>query len=142
MSPNLDLLRSIAVLLVVGSHAPLTKELLAGVPSHVASLGLLGVACFCVLTCLVLMQSLQRQSESFGADGRAAAFVVRRFLRIYPLSVVVVLITHALPSAFAQPALEARVTLSNLALVQNFTGDESFPGPLWFLPYEVQVCLL
>jgi peptidoglycan/LPS O-acetylase OafA/YrhL len=142
MSANLDLLRSIAVLLVVASHLPPTRALLAGLPYHVGSLGLLGVACFCVLTCVVLMQSMQRQIETLGAEGRAAAFFVRRFLRIYPLSIVVVLITHALPSAFARPALEPRVTLSNLALVQNLTGDESFPGPLWFLPYQVQVCLL
>ena len=88
-SSNLDLLRSCAVLLVVVAHVigVWRPDDLPGY--HMQALGLLGVEFFFVHTSLVLMFSLQRLSASAPAH-QLTTFLVRRFFRIYPLSVVVV----------------------------------------------------
>jgi peptidoglycan/LPS O-acetylase OafA/YrhL len=139
-STNLDLLRSVAVLLVVASHLPIV--LLSMAPSyHVGSMGLIGVLIFFVHTCLVLMMSLERQSERDGTRHRALHFFVRRAFRIYPLSIVTVLVLAGVTYATAGE-FSARTLWTNLLLIQNLTGDDSMPGALWSLPYEVQMYLL
>jgi peptidoglycan/LPS O-acetylase OafA/YrhL len=126
-SANLDLLRSIAVTLVVASHvfpfAPWFDR---------RSLGHVGVALFFVHTTLVLMRSLQRQG------GALFPFFVRRFFRIYPLSIAVVLALAGVMTVAGQPP-SLRDFLSNVFLVQNLTGAQPMPSPLWTLPFEVQM---
>jgi peptidoglycan/LPS O-acetylase OafA/YrhL len=130
-SPNLDLLRSIAVGLVVLSHlAANLKWDLRGYSFD--ALGRIGVAVFFVHTSLVLMMSLKRQG------GAAVPFFIRRFFRVYPLAVVIVLFVTLNKWLWDQP-LEG--VLSNLLLIQNLTGQKSTPPPLWSLPYEVQMYL-
>src|SRR5207302_4296539 len=75
--------------------------------------------------------------------------MLRRAFRIYPLSMLVVLVTFA----FRMPAAEiGHATLhtipvgvggliANLLLVQNLTFTPSIIGPLWSLPLEVQMYL-
>jgi peptidoglycan/LPS O-acetylase OafA/YrhL len=92
------------------------------------------VAIFFVHTSLVLMQSLERR-------GDAAAFYLRRALRIYPLSTVIVLLLAG--AAWMGGAdLDGWTVLSNLLLVQNVTGHPSAIPPMWSLPYEVQMYLV
>jgi peptidoglycan/LPS O-acetylase OafA/YrhL len=131
VSSNLDLLRAIAVIAVVLSHLPPLAQALDGAAFHLHSLGVLGVCIFFVHTCYVLMLSMQREGGP-----RLPAFFIRRALRVYPLSIAVVLIAHARTSE------SAAMTLSNLLLVQNLTGHASLPPPLWSLPYEVQMYLV
>lgn len=134
-SPNLDLLRSMAVGFVLVSHLRyFIGWSLEGVYS-LETLGRLGVAIFFVHTTLVLLMSLERSGES------AAAFYLRRAFRIYPLACAVVLLT-ALPGLFGKAPLNIAQTASNLLLVQNITGHASVPQPLWSLPYEVQMYLV
>jgi peptidoglycan/LPS O-acetylase OafA/YrhL len=130
MSRNLDVLRAVAVLSVFLSH--LTEGPAIG-------LGSVGVMLFFVHTSLVLMLSLER-------DGRVGAFYLRRAFRIYPLSIVTVVsvillqVPPEVNAAFAEPA-PARL-LRNLTLTQNFGHggvDQSVLGPLWSLPWEVQM---
>src|SRR5277367_3572885 len=88
ISVNLDLLRAVAVLSVYFSH-------LAAVFHHhsFGSLGRFGVIIFFVHTSFVLMASLQRLDTIAGSDrSLALAFWVRRIFRIYPLSVLFVLL--------------------------------------------------
>jgi peptidoglycan/LPS O-acetylase OafA/YrhL len=135
-SPNLDLLRSIAVSLVVGSHVALAVtrgQDLAGYNLH--TMGRLGVMIFFVHTTLVLMYSLERHGSA------AVPFYVRRFFRIYPLSVFVVSLITILLLAVGKPPEAAKV-ISSLLLVQNLTGHLSMLDPLWSLPYEVQMYLV
>lgn len=136
-SSNLDGIRAIAVTLVVVSHAALM--LVTGGKDHPAysfqAMGHVGVAIFFVHTTLVLMASLDRHGSA------PIPFYVRRFFRIYPLSVAVVLLMVLLRSAGEQP-IDAGQVLSNLLLVQNITGDKSIPDPLWTLPYELQMYLV
>jgi peptidoglycan/LPS O-acetylase OafA/YrhL len=128
-SPNLDLLRSCAVGFVLLSHFGYAWQ--EAVPAYnFRVLGSLGVAIFFVHTTLVLMMSLERHGAA------TVPFLVRRFFRIYPLSVTVVLLF-----ALVGPSDSAQV-VSNLLLVQNISGHASTPSPLWSLPYEVQMYLV
>lgn len=126
-SHNLDMVRAIAVSLVVGSHIAATRF-------EVESVGRVGVAVFFVHTSLVLMQSLERTGAA------ALPFYTRRAFRIYPLSVVIVAML-ALANWLGGVPLSWAGVASNLALVQNITGHQSILAPLWSLPYEVQMYL-
>ena len=144
-SGKLDVVRSLAVLLVVISHLPITKhgsDLLFGVDKiNVQPIGLVGVGIFFVHTCLVLMASLERQTLEDGNKMRFRIFLVKRVFRINPLSIVAVLILTLTTYAFSNSTIDLSQVLSNLLLIQNLTGDNSVPGALWSLPYEVQMYL-
>jgi peptidoglycan/LPS O-acetylase OafA/YrhL len=137
---NLDILRSVAVLLVLADHALVFVGLGKG---WAPWLGGAGVQAFFVHTSLVLMASLERD----GAPARKAwvwRFYVRRAFRIYPLACVViaiVLLLH-LPPAGAKSTYEwiSRSTaLANFALVQNLANRPSVLAVLWTLPLELQM---
>jgi len=132
-SANLDSLRTLAIALVVFSHL----GLMLGWSSpawEMVVLGRIGVAVFFVHTSLVLMWSLDRHA------GSATPFLIRRFFRIYPLAMFIVALTAAGNWLGGVP-LDRWTLISNLALVQNIPDLSSNPGPLWSLPYEVQMYL-
>jgi peptidoglycan/LPS O-acetylase OafA/YrhL len=134
-SANLDLLRSIAVAFVVLSHLRYFLGWSHEAVYSLETLGRQGVAIFFVHTTLVLLMSLERTRETFGA------FMVRRVFRIYPLACTVVVLT-SLPGLLGREPLDAGMFMSNLLLIQNVTGHPSSPQPLWTLPYELQMYLL
>ncbi len=145
-SPNLDFLRSVAVLAVFADHLMSTFGFRDALGLDLWKLGRLGVLMFFVHTSLVLVLSLDRLRQP-GAGNMFAAFYVRRFFRIYPLSIVCVLAVVALhiPSAPWRPQYYWPgwpTLISNLALTQNLTFSESVLGPLWSLPYEIQMYLV
>ena len=105
--------------------------------------GHFGVLVFFIHTSLVLMMSLDRLLEK--GTKVAARFYLRRLFRIYPLSIFTVVVITALriPSYFdhfVEPGVA--VLLANLFLVQNIFGKFSVTGPLWSLPFEVQMYLM
>jgi peptidoglycan/LPS O-acetylase OafA/YrhL len=147
--PNLDILRSIAVLAVFAGHL---LQVLAGCRfgEHYAygvetySLGHAGVLIFFVHTSLVLMQSLDRADQSGWALVRS--FYIRRAFRLYPLSICLIVIAIAFsipPNALGVPYIwhGARWALANLLLVQNIGKTEPISSPMWSLAYEVQMYL-
>lgn len=134
-SPNLDLLRALAVTFVVLSHMPPYLGMQAWDGYSTRALGHVGVAAFFVHTMLVLLQSLQRSGDT------AAQFFIRRFFRIYPLSVTVVLLVAGLKLAGGVPFAVGDL-VSNLLLVQNLTGAKSTPDPLWTLCLEMEMYLV
>ena len=143
-SQNLDLLRSLAVLLVVCFHlAKLFNRAVPGV--RVTDFGLLGVMLFFVHTTLVLMFSLERQRVSQG--GRLfVPFMVRRCFRIYPLAMLVVtfVFLFRIPSdlqfgRFDLMHQSGANVIANLLLIQNVTRQPANPGVLWSLPFELQM---
>jgi peptidoglycan/LPS O-acetylase OafA/YrhL len=132
-SANLDVLRSAAVALVVVSHIPHFVDWPA-LPFSFDAFGRFGVAIFFVHTTIVLMQSLERHGHG------AVPFLVRRFFRLYPLSVAIVLMHAGLLALAGSPVSWANL-VSNLLLIQNLTDQMPAPSPLWSLPYEVQMYL-
>jgi peptidoglycan/LPS O-acetylase OafA/YrhL len=132
--PNLDLLRACAVLFVLADHTLWALGIRTIWSTDMQWLGRLGVLFFFVHTCCVLMSSLERHK----GDGLVRKFFARRILRIYPLSIVAVLLAMIPPHA---PALRASQWLSNLGLVQNLTFAPNAFGTLWTLPLEMQMYL-
>ena len=142
ISVNLDLLRAVAVMAVFFDH-------LSGALHNrsFGSLGRFGVILFFVHTSIVLMASmgrLDRPDES--ASSLAAAFWIKRFFRIYPLSVLFVLLVPILhiPSdpGLIYSWIGIKGFFSNLALTQNLTYSSDILSPLWSLPLEMQMYLL
>lgn len=145
-SANLDVLRSFAVLLVVGFHlAKFFDWRLARM--RVTDFGLLGVMFFFVHTTLVLMFSLERQRAA-AAGPLFLPFMVRRCFRIYPLAILTVTFVYFfhIPSdlqvgGFHLLQQSAGNLLANILLVQNVTRQPANPGVLWSLPLELQMYL-
>lgn len=130
--PNLDFLRACAVMFVLVDHTLgcLGYRTLLGADRN--WLGRTGVLFFFVHTCCVLMMSLERHK----GEGFFTSFYLRRIFRIYPLSIIAVLLAMIPPYA---PALGVIGWLSNLALVQNLTFCGGAFGTIWSLPLEVQM---
>lgn len=140
---NLDMLRSIAVMLVVLDHTLLAMHIRWIGAWEVQWLGIVGVFMFFVHTSLVLMWSLERRPY-------ATDFYVRRFFRIYPLAIAAILVTvifhiptmHNLDgdTYFVLPSI--RNVLSNLMIVQNIAWRGNILGVMWTLPLEVDMYFL
>lgn len=134
-SANLDVLRAIAVLMVFCHHL---LEYGYFSERRVSGLGQFGVLIFFVHTSLVLMMSMERNSGALN-------FYIRRFFRIYPLSILVVglVIVLRIPSNPAREyaSLGTFNVLSNFALTMNLTHSPIVLAPLWSLPIEVQMYL-
>ena len=133
---NLDVLRAVAVLCVALSHlyffwgGPIRHVTLV----HNAGVG--GVVIFFVHTSLVLFYSMHRSTSR----GMVRNFYIRRFFRIYPLCwacIVFVLVTRLTDTP--EFYFGVKGVLVNLFLVQNIIRVGSIVGPLWSLPWEVQM---
>ena len=129
---NLDLVRAIAIVLVILSHLPINFPYYY----HKQTLGLLGVKIFFVHTALVLMLSLKNNEQNKKIKNTILKFYIQRLFRIFPLSILIVtfliLIDHHLNN------YSYSIIISNILLIQNITKTISIPEPLWSLPYEVQ----
>jgi peptidoglycan/LPS O-acetylase OafA/YrhL len=134
--PQLDFVRSVAVLLVLFGHLIHTLGF-----QHLGSAAHFGVLLFFVHTCLVLFMSMERLHSNGGLFIR---FYLRRAFRIYPLSILAVCTVvafHIPPNTWQGPYVFPGINTiaANITLVQNVTGDPSILSPLWSLPLEVQM---
>jgi peptidoglycan/LPS O-acetylase OafA/YrhL len=144
---NLDFLRAFAVLLVFFGHLTFFHQVLALGPLNLTFMGALGVMFFFVHTSLVLMLSLERQHKEQGDKKLFMSFMIRRCFRIYPLSItaVVLVVAFHLPMTtqtfwhFQGMKPDGGDIFSNLFLVQNFSNRISILGPMWSLPYEMDM---
>lgn len=145
--PNLDILRAVAVLLVLVDHS---AKFFGAPPALLNPLGGIGVYLFFVHTSLVLMLSLERLSTD-STGHLAARFYIRRAFRIYPLSIAFVLLVTVFsiparnisgPWMLASEPFSIGTFLSNLSLTMNLFGRTPVIGQLWSLPLEVQMYLL
>jgi peptidoglycan/LPS O-acetylase OafA/YrhL len=141
--PNLDLLRSIAVLLVAVEHTLIAMHVFWISSWNIAWVGVAGVFMFFVHTSLVLMWSLERNPQVLN-------FYIRRIFRIYPLAIVAILaiVVFRIPllqnpqgdTFFRQPPIMN--ILSNLLLMQNLGWKGNILGVMWTLPLEVDMYFL
>jgi peptidoglycan/LPS O-acetylase OafA/YrhL len=143
---NLDILRAIAVLLVLLAHwleVVGAKHRSVSFHGYDLCAGRLGVLIFFVHTSLVLNFSLTR----LGTGGWVLfrTFIVRRVFRLYPLSILCVLLAFAfkVPQMPLFPPPSDRYgwgfLLSNLALTTDLTGSQPILRPLWTLSVEAQM---
>jgi len=152
-SRNLDILRMIAVTLVVQDHL----FTFWGDPSYLnhnvtpQRLGRFGVVLFFIHTALVLLASMERQWKKTGRHRFVSIFLIRRGFRIYPLALAALFITLAfnIPGQISVNKVThvrhgAKVVLANIFLVQNFAGGEatSILSPMWSLSFEWQMYVL
>ena len=148
-SANLDLLRAIAVLLVLAQHLLRRMQVHQVLWVSTSCLGKFGVLLFFVHTCLVLMYSMHRS----GLTGwnLLKNFHIRRVFRIYPLSIVAVLTAVVLGldsdingiAGLSQAPVPGKLTLAgNLLLIRNLVLVKSIVNVLWSLPFELQMYLL
>ncbi|MGI4854031.1 MAG: acyltransferase family protein [Janthinobacterium lividum] len=145
-SANLDLMRAFAVTCVLVHHLALTLHAHLGLLplwtlDHFRALGHAGVLMFFVHTSMVLMESLDRLEASEARP--TLVFYIRRLFRIYPLAIVAILIAlmfHVPSKTWDIPdPVTPRIIATNLLLIQNLIGKKQILGPLWSLPYEVQM---
>jgi peptidoglycan/LPS O-acetylase OafA/YrhL len=141
-SPNLDVLRSFAVLAVATAHfyRYCFDDPRFSVFAH--NLGVGGVCFFFVHTSLVLFGSMERTKTS----NLTRSFYIRRAFRIYPLCWVCILLVLA--TGWTDVPHERLVKMgwhgivANAARLQNLTSSGDVVGPLWSLPWEVQMYLV
>ena len=147
---NLDFVRALAVLVVVGAHLSWFFGNIHASFFQPAILGKLGVIIFFVHSGIVNMLSIERHARTHGEDRLFQAFMTRRCFRIYPLSIFIVSIMFfaKLPvghignfvTSIGQNAKGE--FFPSLLLVQNFVRFDQILEPLWSLPYEVQIYCL
>jgi peptidoglycan/LPS O-acetylase OafA/YrhL len=148
-NPNLDVMRSVAVLFVVTGHL----ALFFGVTPHyfpASTLGHWGVLMFFVHTSFVLILSLNRQQDRRPEQPLFRSFMLRRIFRIAPLATIVILaivllklpVAHLHNGQFQGISLTPGGVLANLLFIQDLTRTDSPEAPLWSLPYEMQMYLV
>ncbi len=135
--PNLDFVRSVAVITVVVEHTLIALGVQSIGPYPVPYLGVLGVLVFFVLTALVLMWSLERRPHTLD-------FYIRRWFRIYPLALVMMLIALIFHSPTGPAHTYTHPGVKELAIQATLLrmSPQELVGVMWSLPYEVQMYLL
>jgi peptidoglycan/LPS O-acetylase OafA/YrhL len=139
-SANLDLIRAVAVLCVFFAHLNDLYFAYHGAPGYLETLtwhfGQMGILIFFVHTSLVLLLSLERshsRGRKFFTD-----FYIRRFFRIYPLSMFCVTAGFlAVPRAYTWIEY-----LSNITLTTDLFYIRNIVGVMWTLVIEVQMYLV
>jgi peptidoglycan/LPS O-acetylase OafA/YrhL len=135
----LDLLRSVAVLVVFFTHYFDLQYGLGATWTFLWHLGQLGVLIFFVHTSLVLMWSLERSSLQRGK--LIAPFFLRRAFRIYPLSIVCVLFAYCFDARWSPMHFWPNLTLTQYLFVKDPPGVPPTITPLWSLPLEMEMYL-
>ena len=140
-SANLDFLRSVAVLVVFGTHYFDIQYGFGATWSFLWHLGQLGVLIFFVHTSLVLMWSLERSSAQGGQ--LFGQFYVRRAFRIYPLSIVFVLLAYCFDARWSPVSLWPNLTLTQYLFMKGSVPNiPPSVTPLWSLPLEIEMYVL
>lgn len=116
---GLDLLRLLAVVLVIGRHMSLPPEP-GWIPVAVQTGGWVGVDLFFVLSGFLISGLLFREYSASGGI-RLGRFLARRAFKIYPSFHVMLVCTVAVRLALPQP-LPSRAVLAEALFLQNYLG--------------------
>ena len=133
---SLDVLRDIAVLLVIGHHAPECPEetplFLRAFLHHWMRIGWIGVDIFFVLSGFLVSGLLFREYQKHGKL-RIGRFLVRRGLKIYPAFYFMLLVTFFIRLLTARDLKLANFASECLFVQNYFTGIH---GHTWTLAVE------
>ena len=130
---NLDLLRALAIALVVVCNAGVEGVIPAGAAGRLAASGWVGVDLFFVLSGWLIGGLYWRELGRFG-DVDVVRFWARRWLRTIPAYLVALHAVFLARRAFVDPALA--YDAGYLAFVQNYYAHTPYWGLSWSLCVE------
>lgn len=139
-SANLDVLRSIAVITILGCHYLQVGRYGAGKWNPAWCVGQVGLWMFFVHTCIVLMLSLERTLGS--GPHFLLSYFVRRLLRIYPLSIFFVLFAYVFDAQWSHINLWRTLTLTQNLSLHHVVLAPRIVYTLWTLPLQVEMSLI
>jgi peptidoglycan/LPS O-acetylase OafA/YrhL len=140
-----DAFRTIAILGVVASHLALVSGLrLFGQRDDLAYVGAWGVNCFFVLSGFLLSRPYLEAILGTRPLPSTRMFLTRRFLRIYPLYALAVIVSAAAAYTHRPHHLPVGAVVSHLTFLHGFSPSEIFTlnGPLWTMAVDAQFYLL
>jgi peptidoglycan/LPS O-acetylase OafA/YrhL len=142
---HLDSLRGLLALWVATTHSwqwlrPVTQPLVDYLP--LVARGTHAVPMFCMLSAMLIYRSLQRELSTEALR----QYFVRRFLRIYPLYLLTVILTWIVAADFYSSSIDDRGggllfflsrAIADLAMTKSIGYGHIFNGPAWSLYVEV-----
>lgn len=136
---NVQALRALAAMLVVGIHLPLQEQRIFGDGALLGwanSAGAIGVDLFFVISGFIMVTTTW---EAFGRRGAGGAFLVRRVLRIYPFYLVTLslqlILAGAAPWALHWAPQSPWQLFASFALIPH--GQDPVMVVAWSLQFEV-----
>jgi peptidoglycan/LPS O-acetylase OafA/YrhL len=138
-SVNLDILRSVAVLLIFSCHYLACSAHSSAKWAAPWRFGQIGLWMFFVHTCVVLMWSLERivRRES----NYLVPFYVRRLMRIYPLSIFFVLLAYVFDTRWVPGGFWRTLTLTQNLTLHHVQLAPPMVVTMWTLPMQVDISL-
>jgi peptidoglycan/LPS O-acetylase OafA/YrhL len=140
-----DAFRAVAILGVVASHLALVSGLrLFGQRDDLAYVGAWGVNCFFVLSGFLLSRPYLEAILGTRPLPSTRLFLTRRFLRIYPLYALAVIVSAVAAYTHRPHRLPVDAVVSHLTFLHGFAPNEIFTlnGPLWTMAVDAQFYLL
>ncbi len=122
--PELDGIRAVAILLVVGCHYEGFCSLLGGLPSY----GWIGVDVFFVLSGFLITSIL---IELRGATSPLKVFYIRRVLRIFPIYYLMILFVSAISLACREHMVHFGYYVSRFLFLQSFKDAPALFHRAW-----------
>lgn len=130
---SLDVLRGVAIFMVVVGHFIPARIALGEGAYHVTSLGRGGVMLFFLLSGYLVFRNVEKQD--------AVTFVSRRLFKIFPAYWINVILIAVLGFLFGKQIFPLDVVFSNFFMVQDAFRKESLSGVYWTLLIEVKFYL-
>jgi len=139
--PSLDGLRALSIIMVVGSHVLIGKNIYSTFLYSVFN-GALGVGIFFTISGFIITTLLMKE-QIYTKDVSLENFYIRRFLRIIPLAYLFLIVLIILNQIFNIGVKLSGFILSFLFL-KNFVGSETDPATThyWSLSVEEQYYLI
>ncbi len=122
--PELDGVRAIAILLVIGCHYEPFSELAGGLPSY----GWIGVDIFFVLSGFLITSIL---IELRNTASPLKTFYVRRVLRIFPVYYLMILVISAVSLACNEHLVHFGYYVSRFCFLQSFEPSPALLHKAW-----------
>lgn len=131
--PSLDVLRGIAILMVIFGHFIPARTALGVASYHVSSFGRGGILLFFLLSGYLVFRNIEKQD--------AVTFISRRLFKIFPAYWVNVALIALFSFLLGKEVFGLDTVLGNFFMVQDIFHKESLSGVYWTLLVEVKFYL-